>query len=61
MDEGDEVLIAAENGNVRTGKLVEWVSMTSTWFVEVYPSGKAKRDRGYSTWIKPEAMIKIER
>lgn len=56
---GDEVQWAALNGNVRTGRIVEWFPATATWFVEFYPAGKAKRDCGFSTWIKPEALIKI--
>lgn len=56
---GDEVMWAALNGNVRTGKIIEWFAPTGTWFVEFYPSGKAKRDRGFSTWLKPEELIKV--
>lgn len=56
---GDEVAWAALNGNVRTGRIVEWFAPTATWFVEFYPSGKAKRDKGFSTWLKPEELIKM--
>lgn len=56
---GDEVQWAALNGNVRTGRIVEWFPATATWLVDFHPSGKAKRDRGFSTWLKPEALIKI--
>jgi hypothetical protein len=58
MNPGDEVLWAALNGNVRTGRLLEWFPDTSRWFVEIYPASPDKRDQGFRTWIKPAALIR---
>lgn len=60
MQVGDKVLWAGTNGNVRTGRLLEWLPDEARWFVEIYPSGNTDAEQGFPTWFKPESLIKVE-
>lgn len=56
MKAGDQVMWAATNGNVRFGKILEWVPETGRWFTEIFPSDTG--ELGFCTWFKPESLIK---